>query len=82
MDTFLPFNLVIDIEKNNTWIIDKIKETDENTHNVLKKVSANVFMLHSLGETELAISLAEKYKTVIISAYEYFLKKKKKNNRD
>lgn len=71
----IPFNLVSEIEENNEWIMEKIKQSDKSTYEVLTKVKANIFMLQTLNENELAIRLSEKYKNVIVSAYVYFLNK-------
>ncbi len=74
MKAEILFDFVTEIEEKNTWLINQIKENDENTYKILIKVKADIFMLQSLGENELAHQLTQKYKSVIVSAYAYFLK--------
>ena len=73
------FNFVVELDNNNKWLIEKIKEEDIQTYEVMKKTKANIFVLGVAGLKTLAEELVIKYKEVVVNAYPYYLAKSAEN---
>jgi len=78
-ETLHSYDFLIEIDENNKWILEKIKEDDPKTAALLDKTRMNVYMLFFQGYDELAHQLIVKYKELIISAYSYYLLKFSRN---
>ncbi len=73
MENNYNFNFVVELDENNEWLIEMIKEEDYKTYELLVKTKANIFILYFKGLHGLANELVNKYKALIINAYAYYL---------
>ena len=76
-EIFYDYDFILEMEKNNEWLITKIKEEDESTYVLLEKTKENVFELIFEEKEDLVKDLVQKYKTLLVCAYSYFLEEER-----
>lgn len=76
-ENFYDYDFILEMEKNNEWLIKKIKEEDESTYVLLEKTKENVFELIFEEKEDLVKDLVQKYKTLLVCAYSYFLEEER-----
>lgn len=80
METEYNFNFIVELDSNNPWILERIKQEDCETYELMLKAKKNIFILNFIGLLQLAEKLTKKYKDVLISAYPYYLSKFNRGN--
>ncbi len=67
------FSFIEELDENNTWLLDRIREEDGNTFLLLQKAKEDVFILSLAGLKQVASELVEKYRELLIQAYPYYI---------
>lgn len=75
METPYDYNFIIELDENNKWLIENIKNEDKDIYSLLEKTRKNVFELLFRGILDTAEELIVKYKLLLVSAYPYYLTK-------
>lgn len=67
------FSFIEELDENNTWLLERIREEDGNTFLLLQKAKEDVFILSLAGLKQVASELVEKYRELLIQAYPYYI---------
>lgn len=67
------FSFIEELDENNTWLLDRIREEDGTTFLLLQKAKEDVFILSLAGLKQVASELVEKYRELLIQAYPYYI---------
>ena len=67
------YSFIEELDDNNLWLLERIREEDNRTFLLLQKAKEDVFILTLAGLKNVASELVGKYRDLLIQAYPYYI---------